>query len=575
MDVSAIVKNFKKGHRRDYDGFVGYISDPNIENSDLIQYLKGLRECISDLGKDCEYLIGALLQVNWAYKSRAVVLEYQTVLLNLISAHSYYLRSCAKMLVKIFLPTFEKSPSATTHITDAQREKDDQAFIHVHGLLQSIAKIVPLTPQVLMPVLVGCYPFVTKDCYIHACYVRNLLQIAQYMPVLRKQILSLIVEKMLELDALAPRQDIQEVEDDVDEDMNIDDEVEMFEMDSENEESTPPLSDTGQDEKPMGHKDANKLDQLMDILLQFIYSVCHPKEEFDWEAAKSLYKDLLYVFDAIILKTYLSCHVQYILFYITSFQQQLSDGFVDYLWKKVKDPNMQPIFRQSAVAYLASYVARAKYVSVSTARTILEFMVKWVNTYIKQASYSASQADVVHHGPFYSVCQAIFYIFIFRHKEFLAEEDGMKFCASLNFQTIVTCRLNPLRICLPVVVKTFSSIARQHQIAFCDTVIEHNNRSNLPLTTLKTQGRIKLSLTNALDSFFPFDPYLLARSQRHIEPLYRDYGGQPVVTTEEQISEDEDDFLPEEAPNGASLGKSPADFILYGTSPGFKPMSMM
>ncbi len=32
--------------------------------------------------------------------------------------------------------------------------------------------------------------------------------------------------------------------------------------------------------------------------------------------------------------------------------------------------------------------------------------------------------DVQQHGPFYSLCQALFYVFVFRHKEILGSHGG-------------------------------------------------------------------------------------------------------------------------------------------------------
>ena len=40
--------------------------------------------------------------------------------------------------------------------------------------------------------------------------------------------------------------------------------------------------------------------------------------------------------------------------------------------------------------------------------------------------------DVTRHGPFYSLCQAVFYIVVFRHKQILESDNGMK-CAVLLY----------------------------------------------------------------------------------------------------------------------------------------------
>lgn len=84
----------------------------------------------------------------------------------------------------------------------------------------------------------------------------------------------------------------------------------------------------------------------------------------NWEATKQLYRDLVTVFDRLILPTHDSCHVQFIWFYVCSFKQPLVDDFLDHLWKKVQDPNVDVIFRQASVAYLSSLLARANYIPI-------------------------------------------------------------------------------------------------------------------------------------------------------------------------------------------------------------------
>ncbi len=51
-------------------------------------------------------------------------------------------------------------------------------------------------------------------------------------------------------------------------------------------------------------------------------------------------------------------------------------------------------------------------------------MISWIHSYIQQSADSASQPNLAHHGPFYSVCQAMFYVFIYRNRELLADRKG-------------------------------------------------------------------------------------------------------------------------------------------------------
>lgn len=46
---------------------------------------------------------------------------------------------------------------------------------------------------------------------------------------------------------------------------------------------------------------------------------------------------------------------------------------------------------------------------------------------------------------------------------------------------------------------------------FCYTIIEKNNRVMLPVVRSSSGGDCVTTNTNPLDSFFPFDPYLLKR----------------------------------------------------------------
>ena len=64
--------------------------------------------------------------------------------------------------------------------------------------------------------------------------------------------------------------------------------------------------------------------------------------------------------------------------------------------------------------------------SISTVKACLELLVTWVHAYIATTADTVTHADVQHHGPFYSVCQAVFYVFIFRHKEILAKKKGQR-----------------------------------------------------------------------------------------------------------------------------------------------------
>lgn len=60
----------------------------------------------------------------------------------------------------------------------------------------------------------------------------------------------------------------------------------------------------------------------------------------------------------------------------------------------------------------------------STVKACLELMCTWVHKYLDQTGEQSQYADVVHHGPFYAVVQAILYVFVFRNKDIFDSRKG-------------------------------------------------------------------------------------------------------------------------------------------------------
>lgn len=549
--VESMLFKFKKGTRKDYDNFISKLASPNLPNPVLLKYLKALKDCATLLDSDHEVLIGVLLKLDWIHRSTTVIQMYQSMMLNIVSVHTVYLRACLRALIKNFMPVLPPAESSEVKVTDEMIDGHNQGFTHLHTLIKTIMKIVPMSSNLLMPLLIDNFPFYTKHVYIQECYLKNLLQITYYKPDLRQAILELLIEKTIALDTRAPRSAIVEVRI-----QNESQESGIFNM----EEDVDPVIEN-----------AEKLDILMVHLFEYIQSTCHKDGDLEWEVTKRFYREMLFIFEKVVLPTYACSHIQFIMFYLISFRMQLCDGFLDYLWKLVQNPNVQSVYRQSAVSYMGSLLARANFVSLRTVMRTVELMMKWAHTYTQNCQ-DCVMADVVHHGPFYSVCQAVFYVIAFRQKEIFETKAGLKWAQSLQFQHLVQSRLNPLKVCLPLVVKTFASITRQHQLAFCDHIIQQNSRSFLPVDTSNTQ--------TIFESYFPFDPYLLRRSLKYIEPHYREYDKSVEIEDDSSGEEDEDEMFTEDVlsskavdiatMSGSLHDKTPLDLMSYGTSPGFK-----
>ncbi|XP_031574180.1 RNA polymerase I-specific transcription initiation factor RRN3-like [Actinia tenebrosa] len=546
--INQALENFSKGQQKEYDALVQKLGDSSLTSVHLRRYLKALRRCTSSLTKKCDILVGTILKLNWANADDETADEFVEFLMSLVSAQTYYLRACLRMLTKLFLPTIPKGVDPE----DVNMEKQQNIFNHAHDGLQAILEIVPTTPKFLLPILSDNLPYFKKHSIYQTSYVKNLLHITQYLPSIQQDVLECVINHVTRIDVEVPRHELDEPEEE---------ENTQFEVDLECIKKESTTEDDDESKEIVENEMAETLDQLMEILFKYIKEICFVDGLYHVDASTELFNQLIRVFDKIILPTHASCHVHFAIFYICSIDQTFVNSFLDSCWKKIEDINTPAIIRQACAAYIASIVARAKYIVVSTVKVCLELLTHWVHCYIDVHDASCSGPDAARHGPFYSVCQALFYMFVFRHRSLLDLEDGHKFLRRLNFERIITSRLNPLKVCLPNIVNLFAHVTRRYEILLCYTVIERNKRSMLPVaTTQSNKAASRLTVFNQLDSFFPFDPYLLRRSGKFIKPLYQDWQG---------IDEETDihDELNEQGKVFDSEDEEGEEYMEYGKTP--------
>uniref|UniRef100_F6W8D3 RRN3 homolog, RNA polymerase I transcription factor n=1 Tax=Ornithorhynchus anatinus TaxID=9258 RepID=F6W8D3_ORNAN len=579
--VTDILQKYKKGDTKDFELLKHQLSDPDIKDAQILNWLLEFRTSVIYLTKDFEHLVSILLKLPWLTRSQEVVEEYLYFLSNLVSAQTVFLRSCLSMIVSHFVPPRILIKEGDVDISDSDDEDENLPanFDTCHRALQIIAGYVPSTPWFLMQILVEKFPFITKSERTLECYVHNLLRISVYFPSLRHEILELIVEKLLKMDVGASRQDIDDAEETAAQtDYAADAREGLFEMD-EDEETNGDVKGTSFRSDQMAHPLAERLDILLSVLFSYIKDVCYVNGEIDINKTKDLYRDLIAIFDKLVLPTHASCHTQYFMFYICSFKLGFAEAFLEHLWKKLQNPNNPAVLRQAAGSYIGSLLARAKFIPIITVKACLDLLVNWLHNYLDDQDVGTKAfCDVTLHGPFYSACQAIFYTLVFRHKQLLdgSLRKGLAYLQSLNFERLVMCQLNPLKICLPTVVNLFAAITRKYQLVFCYTIIERNNRQMLPVIRSSVGGDSVQTCTNPLDSFFPFDPCVLKRSKKIIDPFYQIWEELSAEDLQEfkkpiekgAVEDEDDDFLKGEVPqNDTVVGLTPSSYDANFRSP--------
>uniref|UniRef100_A0A8C7ILM5 RRN3 homolog, RNA polymerase I transcription factor n=1 Tax=Oncorhynchus kisutch TaxID=8019 RepID=A0A8C7ILM5_ONCKI len=529
-NVVATLAKFKQGDTSDYELLKHQLADPDIKDAQIINWLQEFRNCVTQLSKDHEQLIYVALRLPWLGRSPAVVEEYLSFLSNLVSAQTVYLRACLKMVVSNFKPSEFLSVCVDILITQYDLPR---SFDQCHQALQLIGRYVPSTSCFLMPILIENFPFVQKSSRTLECYVHNLLSgccTVWLSFTLPRSVMSItFCQVVVQYGCLSL---------------------------SPGDEDVCSVKSSPAGTNVMVHPVAERLDTLMVVLLAFIKDMCHVNGCLDVERTKDLYKDLVCVFDKLILPTHASCHVQYALFYLCSFRLALAEAFLEHLWRLLQSQSHPAVLRQSAAGYMGSFLARANFLPVATVRACLDLLVPWLHLYIdSQDSGSRAYCDITLHGPFYNACQAVFYTLIFRHRSILEGnmKKGLAYLQSLNLERIVMCQLNPLKVCLPAVTNMFAAITRKYQLVFCYTIIERNNRHVLPVVRSSVGGDCVSTNTNPLDSFFPFDPYC--------------------------SDADEDDFLRGETPETKGvMGMTPGSYESHLHSPssvGSPPISFL
>lgn len=571
--VAETLEKRRRGDSGDYELLKHQLADPDIKDAQIINWLQEFRGCMMELTEDHE-LISTVMRLPWVDRSPPVVDEYLTFLGNLVSAHTVYLCPCLKMVVSHFTPKKVTISEGRVDISDSDDEDENlpRSFDRCHQALQLILRYVPSTSRFLMPILQDGFPFIQKSSRNLECYVHNLLRVTVYIPAIRRGVLELVVGKMLKLDVSASRADIEEAEENANQSQRTEElkEEGLFDMDEDVLAARPPAP------PGMSHPVAEKLDSVMVVFMSYIKDACHVDGCLHVDRTKDLFRDLLSVFDKLVLPTHASCHVQFSLFYLCSFRVALAEAFLDHLWKILQDPSRPAVLRQSAAGYLGSFLARARFVPLLTVRACLDLMLSWIHRYIDGQDGSGRQVccDVSLHGPFYAACQAAFYTLVFRHAALLdaSMKKGLEYLQSLNLERVVMCQLNPLKVCLPAVTNLFAAITRKYQVVFCYTVMERNSRLVLPVVHSSTGGDSVAAVTNPLDSFFPFDPYLLRRSGQVIQPLYQVW--EELADVELMSSggpqtsrEDEDDFL-------VGMTPSSLDSDLRSPGPGSPPTGL-
>ncbi|CAK7355499.1 unnamed protein product [Dovyalis caffra] len=244
---------------------------------------------------------------------------------------------------------------------------------------------------------------------------------------------------------------------------------------------------------------ADLLDSLMIQFFEHLEACANEKR------LSEVFETLLSSFMATILNTYKSKFAQFVIFYACAldpencgvkFAQTLVDTFFS-------DCN-PPLTRMSAVAYLASYLARGKFLSAAFVVNVLKSLVHWCLKYCEERECDLNPKG---HQVFYSACQGIMYVLCFHMRSITNVPTLKSQLLLMPIEPILRHKLGPLEVCLPSIVNEF---LKQAKAAHLFTI----SKAFIFEDLLESDLSRDFGGLERLDMFFPFDPCLLKKCDR-------------------------------------------------------------
>lgn len=355
-------------------------------------------------------------------------------------------------------------PNHATRLPDHQPVSRPVIDDRIHYALQFILDLVPTAAfSTLFPALVAEFPHTSEKKQAHKNYMRNLLRVLEYAPALRNKVLAMLTDRVIKID-VEIQVDLDELEEDEGETLeteltgnmleNIKDTAVIEDEDNDSDGSDEYGGDEDSDAVHNIKETVDKLDTMLEILFDH-YSKSFPGKSTEDPSSHSIdtFELLLRSFDTTVLPTYRSRYTQFLLFWASQKSPRFSDQFCVSILEKALDNSRPQGTRQAAAAYIASFVARAKFMPQKDVRAVVRLICRWLGAFVDERSPECRGPDVSRWGGFYSVCQAVMYIFCFRWRDLKEEEEDEfgivegRWTSGLEvLGKVITSRFNPLKV---------------------------------------------------------------------------------------------------------------------------------
>jgi len=518
-EVELSLKNFNMGKCDKLKNLVNGINTSRYESEksgQLIVYLEDAKNSSNLIERDHKSLVEALIEIPLSKHNEDLWKSYKDFVMTLLASSPIHLFSVIKQLFKKFIEELPEDLEGENLESDHNKVC---AFIHI--ILAEISRTFPASLQ-MMERAIKVPTFRVKTILLKV-YAENILKVTQYQYKLRMKVLTAIVETMCELDSFSSKQEIEQCE----------------ESDSDDEYDEEEDNDTD-----MKHEQANTLDVLMELCFKFFYQTCHDANgNLNSKQANKLFEELIDIFFSKILHLHKIYHVQFLMFYLCSFDKNFVSKFLNKLWEKLKDFNTDLFMRGNCACYIASFLSRAKFVDQNTVKKYLKLMsdealLKLKNTDSNEVRKCNTVVNRQRYKIFYYLCQALFYTVLFRLESFTSDgsSEGERFLQSLPMDRLIKSDLNPLKSCFSLLVDLFNKYMKIHQIVYTEAIVKENKREGVPV------DGVDVDPNNPLKSIFPFDEYILKRSKTYVEGDWLEWWAKDEEDDDDDDEEEEENM---------------------------------
>lgn len=456
---------------------------------------------------------------------------YNNMLLHLLHCDlNTFLDPIVSLCVAHFQPVITDMALVTNHDKmEEEWHRQTVKYEHVHEILRAVVRLVPMYREILLDKLQIKNPSIQQPKLLHQHYLENLLVLSKYAVDLRKDITTMVVDKIMELDAQVKIEGDDDDDDDDDDQLNV-----MFSS----------LQPADISSRYYNRIMADKLDSVILLFFRHIESINKDAtcENFDSNNIannashlESIFRSMLSMFEEKIIRSSKLHSTQFLMFYICSVSSSFSKSFIEYLMTIVMDTHRHTITRVMGIMYIASFLSRANYLTEDMVVLTLGHLTQYIRHYIKTFERTVTTIDVKSHQIFYSMSQCVFYVLCYKIDQVMNAGSqsksggggGKEYLTRLllpDLIALVNSRFNPFKVLPTDVVEEVTRTFKKYELHDFTETVDRNRDIVLSEGQMlfAQENHIGASQTGlSTEDIFPFDPFLLAQSKDYIEPIYQ------------------------------------------------------